>query len=290
MVGRPGIQSPGRPFFLSRMLIVSYIDHCRKKDWHLRVWPTGKPEQVRIIPFRCLSWRHEGECRQWRGAQDFLRVQEAMLSLEDWSHCVLTYEPAGRKVSYRIFRGAIRQWDMLRKRLIREYGNLKYIQTWEQHESGWPHVHIAISNVMISQLCEVCSGTWDQKKVIGRRNFRRILKQHAVPCGFGYIGYLEAIRSRSHMATYLTKKSKELVDGSGKCQLPIHAPRNFRRLRASAGLLPPPYSDPDLTGELVKRPIGGEVLTKEVGGHGGPPTFPASCRLAPDPEIMGRLY
>jgi hypothetical protein len=57
------------------------------------------------------------------------------------------------------------------------------------------------------------------------------------------------------MAGYLVKLTRELTGAGPKNQIPVNAPRHFRRLRASKGLLPPRKKNDHVTGALVKIPI-----------------------------------
>ncbi len=240
--------------------MLKYIRACACGAWSITTWLRLKPEQRRTVPFKCRSWRHEGECRQWKGAQDFVRCRDAMLTLDAWSYLVLTYKRFGKTPTADLFRAGCRQWDMLRKRLIREFGTIKYIQTWEVHKDKWPHVNIAISNVEISAMCVIKTRDKDARRREGRAHFRRIIRDHAAPCGFGYIGYLEAVHTREKMAGYLTKLSRELTGAGAKSQVPVDAPKGFRRLRASVGLLEPAYTNPEVTGELNRCDEYGEIV------------------------------
>jgi len=220
--------------------MLGYVKACEHFRWHLETWSKSTPEDHKFFPFRCRSWRHEGECRLWKGAQDFVRIKEAMLARRHWSHLTLTYDPLDWPDRRKLFRLSVHHWSILRKRLVREYKDIKYIQTWEQHASGYLHVHIAISNREIWQMLGP-----DRKK-----NFFDYFQADAMAAGFGKQGTIDAIRSKGRMANYLTKKAKELIDGSVKGQLPLDAPPHFRRLRASVRLLPPVVKNEDITGAL----------------------------------------
>jgi hypothetical protein len=137
----------------------------------------------------------------------------------------------------------------MRKRLVREFGDIKYIQTWERHKSGWPHVHLAISNVGIYKMC-------DNDKII---NFERLMQAHATGSGFGPRGSCEPIRTAVQMAGYMTRKARELTGGGKEYQIPTNAPPHFRRLRASLGLLPPVLKNDEYTGELLEVDEEGEI-------------------------------
>src|SRR5207248_2094607 len=124
-------------------------------------------------------------------------------------------------------------------------GPFAYVQTWEQHRTGAPHVNVLIGNEALSM------AALDDWKAV-RRHW---LKPNAVGCGFGPVLWVEPMRSAGAMAGYLVKLARELTGAEHKGQTPVDAPRNFRRLRASHGLLPPPYKDESLTGILHKCPV-----------------------------------
>jgi len=215
------------------------------------VWKKSDPSKRCKIPFRCRSWRHEGECRLWKGAQDFVRCREAIEQHENWSHICLTFEQFDRKLDDAVFRKTLRCWSKLRKRLTRQYGKLLYIQTWEIHRSGWPHCHIAASNQSIH------ANYYHHPKT----TFNHLIRKHARASGFGGQGWCEPIRDQEAMAGYLAKLCRELT-GTGKAyQIPINAPKNFRRLRASVRLLPPCLRDEDLTGILHLFPLPEQELS-----------------------------
>lgn len=125
--------------------------------------------------------------------------------------------------------------------MILKWGPIEYIQTWERHRSGWPHVNVLVSN---GPLAKACAG-WGWVDV--RRDW---LIHEAVASGFGKVVYIKPMEDRLKMAGYLTKLAQELTGAGFKNQVPRNAPHHFRRLRASRGLLPKPYKDPDLTGAL----------------------------------------
>lgn len=83
-----------------------------------------------------------------------------------------------------------------------------------------------------------------------KKNFYDHFQADAMAAGFGKQGTIDAIRDKTAMSGYLTKKAKELIDGSVKGQLPLDAPPHFRRLRASVRLLPPVLKNEDITGAL----------------------------------------
>lgn len=234
-----------------------YVEACRRGAWTLKLWKKANPADAKFICFRCGSWRCEGACRRWKGAQDFVRIKEGIEKWDYWTHVVLTFYQDGRDSIWEAFKDGFKRWSKLRKRLIRKYQTLKYIQTWEVHRSGFPHVHLAISNVDICEKSVPTPRDKEERRRVSKENFIRLIQPAAVKCGFGEIGWVERLDSKVSMAGYLSKLSRELT-GSGKdYQIPIQAPPHFRRLRSTQGLLPPIQHDETISGELIMRPVAG---------------------------------
>lgn len=222
------------------------VGWCEHGTAHLVVWPVGSPYDRKSIPFRCRSWRHFGDCRQWKGAQDFVRCKEAILSRgPQWIYIVLTLPHRRFSSEWGAYRAAYRYLHMLNKRLTRAYGRIEYIVTLEKHKkSDYPHVNVVIHNDAIWRLC----------RGDGWQSWRNDLKHMAVGVGFGFILWVEPLRRGKGMtlAGYLTKLSRELTGAGDKGQVPVNAPPHFRRLRASRKLLPKAFHREGWTGKLVK--------------------------------------
>lgn len=215
-------------------------------------------QKVLILPFRCRSWRHEGECQRFKGAQDFVRVSEGILSRGDrWVYLVLTFDQRHETSEWDCYIAGLRRWQKLNQRLGRAYGRIEYVQTWEAHRSGFPHVNVVIRNDEIWKLCE---GS-------GWRSWRQSLIAEAVECGFGRVAHVEPLRPDTGlgMAGYLTKLSRELTGAGVKNQVPVNAPPHFRRIRASQGLLPPIHRPGRFQGVMVPtRALPAVDLTPEA--------------------------
>ena len=182
----------------------------------------------------------------FRGAQDYERVRKAMEAHQNWVHITLTFEDHKTVSAYKRYKEGFLHWSVLRKRIIREFGPIRYIQTWERHKSGIPHCHLAVSNFYMYHEATGSSLT----------NWWRMLRQDAMATGFGRRGWLEPLRPGHHFGAYLTKLANELIGAGTKDQVPENAPPHFRRIRATQGLLSPPDKDPDLTGRLFFCPAG----------------------------------
>lgn len=224
------------------------VQACQCQTWHLHTWDpaTGHDDGCKRIPFTCKSWRHAGPCREWRGALDWWRVGEGLKKREDWVYTVLTFKMGPTDLQrYRTYKLAYVCWDRLRKRLIRGYGPIAYVQTIERHKKGGCHINAVIGNPEIAYLVERDWRKWR----------RECLIPGAVACGFGPVAWVERCdKDSGRLAGYITKLANELTGALGKDQVPDDAPPHFRRIRASRGLLPP-QPDTEITGELVKVPI-----------------------------------
>lgn len=220
-----------------------YIDACENKEWSLLFWKKDNPAEQAVGIYSCGSWRHAGECRQWKGAQDFCRIRSAIQSRgPGWTYLVLTYPQNQWPNKTALYRYGVITWARLRKRFTRRFGKIEYIQTWERHAKGGAHVNVIIHNAEL--FAEVSGDGW--------KRFRRLwLEPHAVESGFGNRTWVEPVRGQSEIAGYLVKLARELTGAGSKSQIPIDAPPHFRRIRASQKLLPPPARNPDWTGRMI---------------------------------------
>jgi len=235
-----------------------YVDACARGLWHLQVWDKSQDRtQAKRIPFKCRSWRHEGDCRLWCGACDFVRCSEAIASRKHWSLLTLTFphrQWSPRRLDL-LFRFGYTAWSRLRKRLNTECGRIWYIQTWEIHKSMYPHCHVVISNENVHRHAEECDlneRVYGHVRTPWKQNY---LEEAIVECGFGKVCHLAPVRGGAEMAGYLVKLARELTGAGVKNQVPVNAPRNFRRLRASQGLLPKRHKNDHITGTIVKMPV-----------------------------------
>ncbi len=225
-----------------------YVECCEKGEWHLQIWNPLDPKQgSKRIPFRCRSWRHAGPCAMWKGSQDFARCQHAIAQTTIWTYIVLTFDQNNWEDPWQQYKQGVTLWSRLRKRITRKFGMVKYIQTWERHQKGGAHVNVLAS----------CWGLFQAVQHDWRRVRNSWLEPNAVACGFGMRTWIENMRGGGvEVAGYLTKLSRELTCSSPKSQTPLDAAKHFRRLRASRGVLPPPWKS-EMTGKLWMCPIHG---------------------------------
>lgn len=220
------------------------IEACTEKRWSVLTWKKDDGENPSVHPFRCKSWRHEGACREHCAACDFARIAQAVTENKFWVYMVITYPAREWPNVTELFKAGVVHWSRLRKRLDYEYGAIKYIQTWEIHRSGYPHVNVIISNENLYN--STIKDSFRLKK--------DVIDPMAQEVGFGFVRWLEPVKCAERMSSYLVKLSLELT-GTGKFnQLPINAPKHFRRLRSSRNLLPKRIKNDTITGCLMRLP------------------------------------
>jgi len=170
---------------------------------------------------------------------------------------VLTYPGLDWPDLEKLFKITGHHWSLMRKCLARRYDGLKYIQTWEVHKSGVPHANVLMSSERLFH--RVIENEWYEKSAI--------LDPLAHECGFGHFRQIEPVRSDEAVSGYLAKLGLELSHHHTKDQTPYNAPRNFRRIRSSKGLLPPRFKDSSLTGALLFLPV--EVVERRFANAEG---------------------
>jgi hypothetical protein len=248
---------------------------CWNDAWSFHLVHRKTGEET-VHPFRCGSWRCP-DCRWDVARSDFARILEGLQKRtarrQTWLLVTLTFDPSRYRNAWEAYRAGGRAWQKLRARLARQYGfskqpaRIAYVAVWERHKSDWPHVHLAIScpeivqDVRRRELCDM--------EAHGFRPYRRepsgrltpnwawgaeVLRPLAVECGFGRIADVQfARKGDGGVAGYFAKLGAELVGMWD--QLPVKAPRHFRRLRASRGLLPPRRRGRgEHEGRIVKMP------------------------------------
>jgi hypothetical protein len=214
---------------------------CHNQSWTLKIWKKDDPMEQLNIPFTCRTWRHDGPCRQFKGAQDFVRIREGLQKFTGWVYIVLTYEDR-RGSPAAAYKKIADQFENLRRWITRNYcapgERLQYVALIEQHKDGFPHVNVLLHS---TELVRAANDSW--------KKLRRKIRPRAMATGFGKVFWLEPVRSAEAISGYFVKLCGEVAKMS---QAPMKAPSKFRRMRSSKGLLPPVRKDPEYTGELVR--------------------------------------
>lgn len=254
----------------------SYIQSCDTGSWHLDLVRKSTGEAWKS-PYRCRSWRHAGACRNLRASRDGNRIAQGLRTHGGpFAYMVLTVPQAQSPTARRdAYLGLFPRFKRLIKRLRRLYGETHYVAVIEQHKSGWPHLNVIVTGA----LAEACQGDgWHRER-------GRVVIPMAKAVGFGRILWLEPVRREEAISRYVVKLGGEVLAGeaSKSTQVPIVAPRHFRRLRASRGFLPPVPNDPDITGELVKHPL--PVVEPEIDVS---PLVSVDCAVAAHRNAVAR--
>ena len=242
-------------------------------------WPRDHPEKAKVRSFKCRAWRHEGECAKWKGAQDFRRIEGAFKKNPgSWVYMVFTFDRKDWFNEFDAYKCLYSCWDKFRKRFERKFGKFQYICLCEKHRDGFPHINILIRN---EKFAELCNENWRGVK-------SDWVEPHAMASGFGLNSYVEPVRDSSAMAGYCVKLLATIGEVSKLSQAPVNAPKNFRRLRASRGILPPPIKNPNITGALQMEPFERTEhrweTIKKILGEGGKLVLGSICSRAELPK------
>jgi hypothetical protein len=177
------------------------------------------------------------------------------IPVENMAFAVLTLDRRHWNSRYDAFKALYFMWDKLRKRLNRWFSSTwSYVTTVELHRDGYPHLNL----LFVGPSWRSCRRHW--------RSMRKKLEWHARACGFGKRTYLGPVRGRDAIAGYTIKAARELEkpitderirkmvgESIKQSQVPVNAPKGFRRLRSSQRFLQSPFaSDEKTSGALVE--------------------------------------
>lgn len=257
---------------------LSSVRACETEAWSLAFWKRDlmQAEGVSVAPLLCGSWRCR-RCAWFRGAVDWARCSKGISSRPWWLYLVLTFDPRLYVDRWDAYRAAGDCWDHgLRRSLERSFGKFVYLQTWERHRNGWPHCNVVLSGDGLERAHEE-SGTVRRRARRSPRlcKFSPSIRQRVLTlaerAGFGtgslWCEVIDTTDGGEAMANYLVKLAKELTGAAHKkgCQAPIDAPRHFRRIRASRGLLPAPVSSNEWTGQMIPSNLGKRLRIEASG-------------------------
>jgi hypothetical protein len=232
--------------------------------------------EVTLHRFRCRSWR----C-PWCGPPEarvlFARLVTGLTGQEKddlapppWFFLTLTYDPKARESIREAYRGGCQAGQALKERMARHLNGggkmaartgIEYATVWERHASGWPHAHMVLRHPALEAVVRGGGTVGFFRNRTGRRcpisGWAKLwLVPAAVSSGFGPVLDLQrADASPGGLASYFAKLASE-VAGVKAYQQPTNAPKGFRRLRASRGLLPPrSKGDGETTGGMHREPV-----------------------------------
>lgn len=229
------------------------VQACQRGEWS-RLLVNRKLGAWDFVTFRCNTWRCT-RCAPQANAREAWRIERALgrCRLEDVLFLTLTFDrPAGATALSR-WKAAQACWKRFRDALVYELGaglgratkkaRLTYVQVWEQHEDGWPHLHaLIVSRELARAVREHGSHPMPHPRTGEPRPIwhyvRNKLRAMARGAGFGPVADLQFVDpGKGRMAGYLVKIADELSDSLEKDQRPLRAPFRFRRIRATPGFL-----------------------------------------------------
>jgi len=177
---------------------------CSSGTWTVVTYDRADRRNPSAQRFFCKSWRCDGDCRLWKSAQDFARIKEALQSCSYLTYHVLTFDPkdwGDNEHWYGQYKGSMRCWDLMRKSIVRRWGEIAYVQTWERNKNKGLHCNLVLESEPI----------WKDLQA-SKYHFRNEWESIAVASGFGKINWSEHVRGeRGGLAGYLVKLSKELT-------------------------------------------------------------------------------
>lgn len=216
-----------------------YIHACHAEKWSLELWPKDRPDQIRRLPARCMSWRHDGPCAEAKAKQDYARIAEA-LDGEDRAtvvYAVFTLDPsawsaagwtgpateriAGALENQRAMDAAYKElvvrWRELIRRIRQEYGAVEYVATVEAHRSGWPHLNVILVSDILARAVRMedsCLDGW-ARKARGREVARNVFWGMLEQSGFGPMAFAEVASpltgdGKDRLAAYISKLSNSV--------------------------------------------------------------------------------
>ncbi len=253
-----------------------YIQCCAHnpkppKVYSFWAWKVGAPNDRTRVPYHCNSWRCD-HCQPFAASVIFARMRSAfqpfkstdcvfvVLTLDPDEHLRGVYDLAG------VYREFGRRKELLFKRWERWLGKLglgwcgnQWVATVEAHRTGVPHLNIVMH---APDLAHYLRPNIEARKDHGLRDHEAVrlfgaMLTHAQSCGFGWASTAEPVGSNDAAIGYITKLAKDTdrthAEIAKLTQLPLQAPKNFRRVRAGSGFLPPVKKNPEYTGTVVRR-------------------------------------
>lgn len=163
---------------------------------------------------------------------------------------------------YRGLRRTVERWMKRARRQLTKMGMRAFGSEWcatvEAHRSDVPHVNLLIA---CPDWARWVAERYEAKRIAGLSHREATLldepfSSHLEPCGLGVRSTAEVPRGKDSVSGYITKlASRADVHGemAKKSQLPLKAPKGFRRLRSGRRFLPARRKNPDVSGTIVRR-------------------------------------
>ena len=253
-----------------RPYIPKSVKACEKQAWHLACQNTATGE-LKNFCYRCFSWRHQGECRDYAGRLLFARVRDALAPYKPEQIVLMVFTLNQRRWSSHdaAYRKLVKLWTLMRQNITRTWGKpIGFVSTVEMHSSGFPHLNVVMVHPVLAAAIgasEREGGKASREYQLGRREelegqvddgrkgkrilvsgegraTLRELRALSVKSHFGWntqAFQLSGKSSRDAVAGYITKTANRAIGEIVKPgQLPVNAPPKFRRHRELDSLSP----------------------------------------------------
>lgn len=238
------------------------LEACRDKKWSIVFAKKDKPDSLNFARFRCKSWRCP-YCTAWVRKKDYSRMQRAFKrNPGQYIFAVLTFDQ--KKIQKKnAYESISKKSNALIKRIERTYGSIMGVQAVEQHRSGYPHVNFVFKFNEIEKV----------DKAFINKFLKRFLIPNAVKTGFGKQATADLLIDEDveKVLSYVSKTGLTVISGeiNKVSQVPIDAPKGFRRLRSIRGFLKEPKIQSELTGGIVKSRLEDIKLASDKIGYKG---------------------
>jgi hypothetical protein len=173
---------------------------------------------------------------------------------------VLTFDPKkiGKKNAYK----SISKFsNALIKKIERAYGKIIGVQAVEQHRNGYPHVNFVFKFQDIHGI----------DKEFVNSFLKRFLTPEAVKCGFGRMISADLVieGEMDKVLSYVSKTGLSIISGETNkdSQVPMEAPKGFRRLRSIRNFLKEAKRESEYTGGIIKSSVENIATSKESSGQ-----------------------
>jgi hypothetical protein len=289
--GRSG-PSPRRGARMSRVTaeplpdVPRYIQECdrnpkRQTSMFVFTWRLDNSAETTRRPYVCNSWRCPYGCAVHQSHVLFARLQKAFdgLPTSEIVFLVLTlpgieHDKRGESLA-ELYQGLSvgqrhlqKRWRRLLEKLGHEDFKNKWVSVVEAHASGVPHLNVLIHSPALAREAAKFAGYRMGAGATKRLGEHMLIGgdwlEHVTDVGFGERSTWDVVRndqeakqSRDRLFSYLVEVAKRVHtthrELAKRTQLPLVAPKGFRRVRSGVGFLPKKRKNPDISGTIVRR-------------------------------------
>lgn len=244
-----------------------YVQRCIKNKYSFKVTNKATGE-VKYFVAGCNSWRCP-VCNRKVGARDYRKLLAAFQARDIVDAVALTITLDQHRERLKNNVNAAKSYGVLTKkvkafitRLRKHYGPVEYAYCVESHKSGWGHVNLTIFNKEMA----------DDARRSGEMLSPPWLMNHIKKTKLGNV-YSKLVYSYDGLAGYMIKTAYgdsldgQIAEMNKTSQLPVNAPKGFRRIKTSVRFWTPYESkkkNPDTVCEFVSRGPTAEQMNKAL--------------------------